>query len=679
MKKMNKNLLISATVLAVTIGFAAPAFPGEEATKPATAAAAPAKVAVSSEPIEESQEARSGPIVLPLYLRKGWFEASLGAGYFWGDRYFSTSGTIKGLGYNYSEVEARLGLKHRPLPIPLNIEAQLPYTYASMAWKPSAINNRPTDYMPEQNTRSSASMGDIWAGLSYELFGEYALNIPLFKGLRTNVRALYKIQTGSDKGLTNNDSSLITSSGLPEILFDASSIITVSSWTVLARIGHLYRLGGQTSYLPGKYIPGNETLLGAGGFRALSDRITVGGTGDFMYVDTSKYKGSEEDRTAPPGYVLSLRPEVTIMLTRDNLYFNAYADFPTPIGRNYPKSDFIRPAGQKIYAGIIWQFDTGLYRVKPTATALGFTNISSPKYATRKFPVSIFAKGRDGAVIGSYSGAVTLADSTGTVSPVTAYMNSGTMTVDVAIATESEWDRITAVSESLEGESNAFKVEFIKLAGFEFSKPMNPYMSGFRLPMTIRALDSDGNQIPTYNRAVTIWDTTGTIKPQEVQFSGGITSFSAMITQPADSDFIHVQDGEVAGKSAEFRIIASKLVVKKESKKIEIKEKVEFETGKAGILPVSFGLLDQVVMVLVENPSIKILIEGHTDNKGTFKKNIKLSKDRAESIMKYMIEKGIEADRLTSAGYADKVPIADNKTEDGRSKNRRVEITIVSQ
>lgn len=112
---------------------------------------------------------------------------------------------------------------------------------------------------------------------------------------------------------------------------------------------------------------------------------------------------------------------------------------------------------------------------------------------------------------------------------------------------------------------------------------------------------------------------------------------------------------------------------------IKLGQQVFFKTDKDTILPVSFPLLDEVANVLVENSTIKIRIEGHTDNKGKAKYNKKLSQRRAESVRKYLIKRGIDAGRMTSAGFGMERPIEDNATEAGRAANRRVEIHITSQ
>jgi OmpA-OmpF porin, OOP family len=113
------------------------------------------------------------------------------------------------------------------------------------------------------------------------------------------------------------------------------------------------------------------------------------------------------------------------------------------------------------------------------------------------------------------------------------------------------------------------------------------------------------------------------------------------------------------------------------STEIQILKVIEFATGKATILPKSFPILDEVVRLLKVNLDIKMLgIEGHTDNRGSDKLNEKLSDDRAHSVMKYLTEKGIDGGRLSAQGFGPKRPIADNNTNDGRQRNRRVEFHI---
>jgi outer membrane protein OmpA-like peptidoglycan-associated protein len=78
-------------------------------------------------------------------------------------------------------------------------------------------------------------------------------------------------------------------------------------------------------------------------------------------------------------------------------------------------------------------------------------------------------------------------------------------------------------------------------------------------------------------------------------------------------------------------------------------------------------------------PTLIIEIGGHTDNVGTPESNIKLSQERANAVRNYIINKGIAANRITAKGYGDTMPVADNSTEEGRSKNRRTEVSIIKE
>jgi len=101
---------------------------------------------------------------------------------------------------------------------------------------------------------------------------------------------------------------------------------------------------------------------------------------------------------------------------------------------------------------------------------------------------------------------------------------------------------------------------------------------------------------------------------------------------------------------------------------------VHFATGKADILPESQPLIDQIVSLLRQRPALKLGVEGHTDNTGTSAANQQLSLARAQSVVASLTGAGIAANRLTSAGFGQDKPIADNRTEEGRAKNRRVEL-----
>ena len=113
---------------------------------------------------------------------------------------------------------------------------------------------------------------------------------------------------------------------------------------------------------------------------------------------------------------------------------------------------------------------------------------------------------------------------------------------------------------------------------------------------------------------------------------------------------------------------------------IAIMDKVQFETGKAELLPVSHALLDEVAKMLKDNPQVELIsVEGHTDSTGSPDFNRKLSQQRAESVAKYLSSKGVKAARMEPKGFGPDRPIADNNTDPGRDANRRVEFNILKQ
>jgi outer membrane protein OmpA-like peptidoglycan-associated protein len=102
-------------------------------------------------------------------------------------------------------------------------------------------------------------------------------------------------------------------------------------------------------------------------------------------------------------------------------------------------------------------------------------------------------------------------------------------------------------------------------------------------------------------------------------------------------------------------------------------ENVLFETNKSNLLPESIPALDTLVQVLRANTQLKLEIRGHTDNVGSDTKNHALSVSRANSVLDYIVSKGIDRHRLTASGFGSTQPVGPNTTEDGRKRNRRVE------
>ncbi len=122
----------------------------------------------------------------------------------------------------------------------------------------------------------------------------------------------------------------------------------------------------------------------------------------------------------------------------------------------------------------------------------------------------------------------------------------------------------------------------------------------------------------------------------------------------------------------------SQVVVTREE--VVILDKVHFEYNKAVIRSVSHDILDQVASVLARYPDIRrVEVQGHTDSDGSEEANLDLSQRRAEAVVEYLVEQGIDRSRLTPIGYGEAEPIDTNDTRSGRANNRRVQFVILEQ
>lgn len=104
---------------------------------------------------------------------------------------------------------------------------------------------------------------------------------------------------------------------------------------------------------------------------------------------------------------------------------------------------------------------------------------------------------------------------------------------------------------------------------------------------------------------------------------------------------------------------------------------ITFDVGKSTIKPESMGEINRIVKLMTDNPDLKFSVEGHTDSTGNATTNQTLSEARSKAIVDKLVELGITADRLTSSGKGQTTPIADNETDEGRAKNRRVEFVKI--
>ena len=103
---------------------------------------------------------------------------------------------------------------------------------------------------------------------------------------------------------------------------------------------------------------------------------------------------------------------------------------------------------------------------------------------------------------------------------------------------------------------------------------------------------------------------------------------------------------------------------------------VLFDTGSSSLAPGAFGRLDQLATTLSRYPDSDVIIKGYTDGSGSETFNQTLSEQRADSVRRYLIGKGVSPARLTSLGFGESMPLATNSTPEGRQQNRRVEIEV---
>jgi len=135
-----------------------------------------------------------------------------------------------------------------------------------------------------------------------------------------------------------------------------------------------------------------------------------------------------------------------------------------------------------------------------------------------------------------------------------------------------------------------------------------------------------------------------------------------------------------AGETTRVDVVLQKALAEVTRERIDIKESVYFETAKAVIKPESYALLDQVATILVDHPEIsRLKVEGHTDSRGNASYNLKLSSQRAASVVDYLVKKGVSRDRLASEGYGESKPLDAAENASAWTKNRRVDFFILER
>jgi outer membrane protein OmpA-like peptidoglycan-associated protein len=172
--------------------------------------------------------------------------------------------------------------------------------------------------------------------------------------------------------------------------------------------------------------------------------------------------------------------------------------------------------------------------------------------------------------------------------------------------------------------------------------------------------------------------------PDQAEDKDGIDDGDGCPEDDVDSDGIpDVQDAcprEPGQKNTDPKKNGCPAFIKVEGNVVRIMQQVHFATGSTNILPDSFPMLQEIANLLKANPGIKrMTINGHTDNRGGADLNKRLSQGRADSVMRWLTQHGVEGNRLEAHGYGLEQPIEDNNTEPGRAANRRVEFKILDE
>ncbi len=202
--------------------------------------------------------------------------------------------------------------------------------------------------------------------------------------------------------------------------------------------------------------------------------------------------------------------------------------------------------------------------------------------------------------------------------------------------------------------------------------------------LRVVAVDRDGDPVPQLaitvrgpSEHVLISDQSGIVMLEALKAG----SYTVYVDDPVF--LITVADVEIYERretELQLRVLRkpsrSSVVVKQ--KQIALRRQVSFATGSDEILPNSEPLLLEVVDALLRNPDIELVeIQGHTDNRGGYEVNMRISQERADAVKRWLTEHGVEPARLTTKGYGPTRPLAPNITQQNRARNRRVQFTIL--
>jgi len=199
--------------------------------------------------------------------------------------------------------------------------------------------------------------------------------------------------------------------------------------------------------------------------------------------------------------------------------------------------------------------------------------------------------------------------------------------------------------------------------------------------LSVTAVDANDNPVP---KALVTVANPGGGEGKETATGGDGTGSMRLspgyysVFVQADGYGIFREDATiVADEQTDIKAVLTEAKTEITKERIDILEKVFFQQSSAVIQSRSFPLLNEVSNVLLRNPDIKAIeVAGHTSSEGSLDFNNRLSKDRPNAVMKYLIDKGVAANRLQAVGYCPAQPLVTEVTESDRAKNRRVEFVI---
>lgn len=182
-----------------------------------------------------------------------------------------------------------------------------------------------------------------------------------------------------------------------------------------------------------------------------------------------------------------------------------------------------------------------------------------------------------------------------------------------------------------------------------------------------RAVDSDGDGLA---------DARDACPSTPASTADGCPPPAPVVQTDSDSDGVYDSQDECAGTLGGLKVDAKGCAVETEAQSVVLKG-VTFLPNSATLTAEARTVLDGAASALAGQKNLKVELGGYTDSQGKDAANLALSQKRANSARQYLIDKGIEADRLTAKGYGEASPIADNNTVEGRAENRRVELKVV--